>query len=45
MLQVGAETGNSYNGRHRMNRHMLTKMNADQLQVIINDLHTHVECQ
>lgn len=24
---------------------MLTKMNANQLQVIINDLHAHVECK
>lgn len=28
-----------------MSRQMLTKMNPDQLQTIIDDLHAHVECK
>lgn len=39
------EPKEGYRGRQRMNRHMLTKMNAKQLQSIIDDLHSHVECE
>lgn len=28
-----------------MNRHMLTNMNANQLQIIIGDLQAHIQCK
>lgn len=30
-------------GKHKLNKHQLTEMNLAQLQVIVNDLHTHIE--
>ena len=32
-------------GRRRVSRQMLTDMNVAQLQVIVNDLHTQIECE
>jgi len=29
--------------RRRVSRQLLTEMNVAQLQVIVNDLHTHIE--
>jgi hypothetical protein len=37
---VGYETAEQ---KRRMSRQMLTEMNVAQLQVIVNDLHTHIE--
>ncbi|XP_065219076.1 schwannomin-interacting protein 1-like isoform X2 [Planococcus citri] len=43
LKKVGVESKEGYRGRIRMNRHMLTKMNTNQLQSIADDLLTFVE--